>query len=118
VQGPAGTKPVRALLDTGSDDTTFREVLAPFLGIDLTNAPTRHLTGISPAGYRVRYADVRLRLTDGVEFRDWPATVAFTDAPLPVATLGFAGCLQFFTATFRGHLAEVELAVNPSYPGS
>jgi hypothetical protein len=32
--------------------------------------------------------------------------------------LGFAGFLQFFTATFRGDREEVELAVNVLYPGS
>jgi hypothetical protein len=118
VIGPGGSEPVDVLVDTGADDTTFSEDLATRLGIDLTHAPTRYLTGIGPSGYRVRYFAVHLRLTDGVEFREWPAMVAFTDAPLPFATLGFAGCLQFFTATFSGDRMEVELEVNPHYPGS
>ena len=86
------------------------------LGLDLTNAPVRYLTGIGPAGYRVRYATVRLRLTDGVDFRDWPATVGFTDAPLPLDTLGHAGCLQFFTAIFRGDTGEVRTRGQPVVP--
>ena len=102
--GPSNSKAIRALLDTGADDTVFPEDAADILGIDLTNTPSRNLTGIGPAGYRVRYAEIRLRLTDGKEFREWPAWVGFTDAPLPIATLGFAGCLQFFTATFHGGL--------------
>ncbi len=118
VMGPVGTRPIRALLDTGSDDTIFPEDLAAAIGLDLSHAPTRFLTGIGPTGYRVRYADVRLRLTDGIEFRDWPASVAFTDAPMPLPTLGHTGCLQFFSAMFHGDRAEVELTTNPSYPGT
>jgi hypothetical protein len=118
VLGRTTTKALDALLDTGSDDTVFPEQVAEDIGLDLTHAPTRHLSGIGPSGYRVRYAQVRVRLSDGFEFREWPATVAFTDAPLPFATLGFAGCLQFFTATFHGDLAEVELAVDTLYPGT
>ncbi len=66
----------------------------------------------------VRYAAVELRLTDGQEFRRWPAWVAFTAAHLKHPLLGFAGCLQFFGAFFRGDREEVELAVNALYPGS
>lgn len=116
--GPVTSWSLDALLDTGADDTTFPEKLADLIGLDLLNAPARFLTGIGPAGYRVRYAEVRLRLTDGIEFREWPAWVGFTDAPLPVATLGYAGCLQFFTSTFYGDLEEVELVRNSHYPGS
>lgn len=116
--GPTGDRVSEALLDTGADDTVFRESLASSIGIDLTNAPARNLTDIGPVGYRVRYAELRLlRLTDGKEFREWPAWVGFTDAPLPIATLGFAGCLQFFTATFHGDFEEATMAVNPLYPG-
>ena len=37
---------------------------------------------------------------------------------LILPTLGFAGFLQFFTATFYGDLEEVERAVNRLYPGA
>ena len=65
----------------------------------------------------VRYAAVELRLTDGREFRRWPAWVGFTAARLNQPLLGFAGCLQFFGAYFRGDREEVELEVNALYPG-
>ena len=116
--GSGGTKATEALLDTGSDDRVFPDQHAAILGVDLANAPQRVLTGISPGGYSVRYALVRLRLTDGIEFREWPAWVGFTNAPLPHPTLGYAGCLQFFTATFRGDAQEVELTVNSAYTGT
>lgn len=41
----------------------------------------------------------------------------FTPARLRYPTLGFAGVLQFFTASFRGDRQEVELTVNGLYPG-
>ena len=43
--------------------------------------------------------------------------VGFTSAPLRQPLLGYAGFLQFFTATFHGDREEVELAVNAAYPG-
>ena len=76
------------------------------------------MAGVGGAAYRLCYAQVTMRVSDGVEFRSWPAWVGFTNAPLNQPILGYAGFLQFFDATFRGHAEEVELAVNPSYPGT
>ena len=59
-----------------------------------------------------------LRLTDGREFRKWPAAVGFTPARLAYPMLAFAGCLQYFSATFHGDREEVELTVNSLYPGT
>jgi hypothetical protein len=107
-----------ALLDTGSDDTIFPEALAAQIGIDLQQAPTRLITSPVGATILLRYSEVTLRLTDGREFREWPARVGFTAVPLRFGLLGFAGCLQYFTATFYGDLEEVELTVNRIYPGT
>jgi hypothetical protein len=57
-------------------------------------------------------------MTDGKEQREWPAWVGFTPAKLQSPLLGFAGFLQFFTATLRGDREEVELTINSLYPGS
>ena len=43
------------------------------------------------------------------------AWVGFTSAPIRHPLLGFAGFLQYFTATFHGDREEVELAVNGTY---
>jgi hypothetical protein len=118
VIGPAGTSVELGLLDTGADDTIFPEDVATTIGIDLTNAPTGGASGVGLVGARLRFAEVMLRLTDGREFREWPARVGFTPAPLKRALLGFAGFLQFFTATFHGDREEVELTVNALYPGT
>lgn len=115
--GPKGAKAVDALVDSGSDDSVFPQQVAVALGIDLTNAPTRVMTRLQPFSATLHFAQLRLLLTDGKEFRDWPAWVAFTLAPLAYPTLGFAGCLQFFTTKLYGDSQEVELEVNALYPG-
>ncbi len=118
VIGPGNTFPTEGLLDTGADDTVFPESLAKLIGIDLSNAPIGQATTATLTDAAVRYAQVSLRLTDGKEQREWPAWVGFTPAKLLSPLLGFAGFLQFFTATFRGDREQVELAVNSLYPGT
>jgi len=118
VLGPSSTSTRTALLDTGADITLFTERLATLIGIDLTSAPSGRITNPAQGAILVRYAPVLLRLTDGQEFREWPATVGFTPAPLGHPILGFAGCLQYFTATFHGDREAVELTVNRLYPGT
>jgi hypothetical protein len=68
--------------------------------------------------YTVRLAEVTLRLAGNNEQREWKAWVGFTAAPLRQPLLGYAGFLQFFTATFHGDREEVELAVNVTYAGT
>jgi hypothetical protein len=117
--GPAGSKLFEGKLDSHADDTVFPEQDAALLGIDLTNAPQGAAAGIGQLPVPVKYAQVTLRMTDGKEFREWVAWVGFTSVlTSKQALLGFAGCLQFFTTTFYGHLEEVELTVNPLYPGT
>ena len=118
VVGPLQAKPVDSLIDTGSDDTVFPELMAAFIGIDLSQAPRGRATGVGRIAYPVRYAEVRLLVTDGKEYRDWPARVGFTSAALRQSLLGFAGFLQFFTAICRGDREEAELTINSLYPGT
>jgi hypothetical protein len=92
--------------------------MAALVGIDLVNAPQRTFSGIGQAPVPVKYAQVTLRMADAKERREWPAWVGFTPALTNYALLGFAGCLQYFDATFYGALEEVELLVNPLYPGT
>jgi hypothetical protein len=116
--GPSDSRLRDGLLDTGSDDTVFPEHLAATLGLDLSSAPIGSMQTANRTRARVRYAPVRLRITDGIEQREWPALVGFTPAPLRQPLLGFAGFLQFFTATFHGDREQVELTINSLYPGT
>lgn len=117
VIGPTSTRPVFGRLDTGADDTIFPDRFAALIGVDLAGAPHGQATTADMTPVSVRYAQVTLRATDGVERREWPAWVAF--APGIYGPLfGFAGFLQFFPATFHGDYERVELAVNNLYPGT
>jgi hypothetical protein len=119
VIGPQSSAVVKALLDTGADDTVFHVDTARIIGVDLSNAPVGTLFGFgSPSAVTLRYAEVILRLTDGIEFREWPARVGFTQIPLRRALLGFAGVLQFFYSLFDGEQEQVELTINANYPGT
>ncbi len=113
----SNTAIANGLLDSGADDTVFPDSVALRLGLDLHSAPLGEVTGVLAAPVPVRYAQIMLRLTDGHEFCEWPAWVGFTAAPLRQPLLGFAGCLQFFDADFRGQREEVDLATNSLYPG-
>ena len=117
--GPAGIYVRRALLDTGADETVFPIVAANSAGINLANSPTGHSSGVgSGSTSQLLYAQAKLRLSDGREFREWTAWVGFTAAPLDQPLVGFAGCLQFFHANFLGDQEAVELTVNTRYSGS
>jgi hypothetical protein len=116
--GPGGTAVDDGLLDTGADDTVFSVNLAAKLGIDLTNAPQGEASGVGGVAATVYLADLKLRITDGREQREWTARVGFTSAPLKRALLGITGFLEYFTATFFGDREEVELAVNSLYRGT
>lgn len=117
VIGPNCTRPIEGLLNTGADDTIFPDSFAALIGVDLTGAPRGHATTASLALVPIRYAHVTLRLTDGKERREWPAWVGFSPA-ISRPLFGFAGFLQFFTATFQGDHEQVELAINLLYPGT
>jgi hypothetical protein len=116
--GLAGSRSEDALLDTGADDTLFPEALATLIGLDLSQAPQGSGAGFGMHAATVRYAEVTLRIADNQEQREWKAWVGFTSARLRQPLLGYAGVLQFFTATFHGDREEVELTVNATYPGS
>jgi hypothetical protein len=116
VMGSIATRAFEGRLDTGSDDTVFPESVAKQVGIDLTHAPIGRGSTANGAQLIVRYVQVRLRLTDGVERREWPAWIGFSSA-IQRPLLGFAGFLQFFTAVFYGDREQVELTINCFYPG-
>jgi hypothetical protein len=102
VNGPGSSRVRTGLLDSGADDTVFPESLAADVGLDLSTAPSGEAAAANRGTIQVRYAQVRLRTTDGAEFREWPAWVGFTSVPINQPLLGFAGFLQFFSAHFHG----------------
>ncbi len=116
--GPTGAWANDSLLDTGADDTVFPEAAAAVIGVDLTSAPPGSGRGLSMAVIPLRFAELTIRVTDGGERREWQGWVGFTSARLRRPVLGFAGFLQFFTATFHGDHEQVELTTNALYRGT
>jgi predicted aspartyl protease len=117
VVAPKGTSIEDGLLDTGADDTVFSDSMALKLGLDLSAAPTGEAGAAGGARYPVFYSRVKLRITDGIEFREWDAWVTFTRSVLRRPLLGMAGFLQFFRADFNTDLELVDLTINRLYPG-
>jgi hypothetical protein len=116
--GPKDQVAKDAMVDTAADDTVFPKDVATAIGIDLTHAPEGEGEGVGKRKVRLQYAEVTLRLSDGKEFREWRGWVGFTTTQLARPLLGFAGCLEYFTAVFQGDREELEMTVNSSYPGT
>jgi hypothetical protein len=116
--GAAKPKMRDGLLDTGADDTVFSDTVASAMGIDLSQAEHRFV-GLAgrPQPLSCYYARVVVRISDGVESFEWPATVGFVAAKLHYSLLGQAGFLQFFNAEFDGEGHVVTLTPKPSFPG-
>lgn len=114
--GPTSYLPFDAQLDSAADDTVFPLRFATRVGIDLANAPIGEASGMTGGPVPLLYTQVELQLSDGIEVRRWPAWVGF--GPIARPLLGFAGCLQFFTAIFEGDHERVEMTVNRLYPGT
>lgn len=117
VEGPLTTMPADLKIDSACDDTLLSEKLATTIGVDLTNAPTGTVVTANQGIIPVRFGRVVLRLSDGIEFRAWPAWVGFAPR-LHRPLAGFGGFMQFFKTTFFGDLEEFELEVNSLYPGT
>jgi hypothetical protein len=117
VTGPTSTKALEARVDSGSDETLCGENVANQIGVDLTHAPVETAFAANQGIMKVRMAQVTLRISDGIEFREWPAKVGFV-AGLRKSVLGFGGFLQFFKTTLHGDDELVELEVNRLYPGT
>jgi hypothetical protein len=101
----------RALLDTGSDECIFPlHLLSAIGGTPLPS--TKHFVTWRGNSMPIRHARISLMLTDDTSRYTWPATVAFSAAPIPYPLLGLAGCLQYFDARFLGADRNVELEAN------
>jgi hypothetical protein len=108
-----------ALVDTGADETLFPLALAELLGVELDPRMVGVAAGISGDRLKVHYGAVELQIENGPEVVSWKTTVGFADfqseSDEPVI-LGQDGCLEFFTASFDGENAELELVANSLLP--
>jgi hypothetical protein len=117
--GPKAEARWDALVDSGADETLFPLSLAEVLGIELDQQMTSEAAGVSSDRLKIHYGDVELQIESDQETIAWRTTVGFVDfgsASDEVIILGHGGCLDFFTATFDGENAEVELVPNALLP--
>jgi hypothetical protein len=108
-----------ALVDSGADDTIFPMDVATLTGIALLPLGSiGHSIRWGTSRHPIRFGEVRLELSDGIEAWNWNAIVAFTPAPIRYPLLGQASFFSFFDITFKGEAREVSLETNPSFPGT
>lgn len=69
--------PIDSAIDSAADDTIFSEAFARRLGVDLGGAPIGQGQAASGVHFAIRYARVRLLLTDGYESCEWDSLVGF-----------------------------------------
>lgn len=119
VIGPKADARWDALVDSGADETLFPLSLAELLGVRLDQEMTSEAAGISGERLKIQYGDVELRIESDQRVVAWKTTVGFVDfgsASDEVIILGRGGCLDFFTATFDGENAQLELVPNALLP--
>jgi hypothetical protein len=121
VIGPMGLETVRALVDTGSDETVFPASLARAIGVGLDHSLGGQASAVGGHSVELVPGVVTLRIAQNREEFRWEATVEFLDverAEDEVALLGYAGFLEFFHASFDSEVHEFELIRNAQFPHS
>lgn len=119
IAGPRTEARWDALVDTGADETLLPLALAELLGVDLDRSAIRQAVGISGNLLTINYGDVELEIANDDHLIRWHTTVGFVDFDATdegVIVLGHGGCLDYFTATFNGEGAELELKPNAHLP--
>jgi hypothetical protein len=118
VHGPRGAREVRALVDTGADNTILPGSAARALGIPLMRATGPAAQAFGGQEIILSYADVELELIHPDARLRWLAHVYFRvgQEDEEVALLGQQGFLEFFTAAFQGDECVLDLEPNPHLP--
>jgi hypothetical protein len=118
IHGISGSRTYRALVDTGADNTVLPKSVAIDLGTSL-----HPLRGAKASAFGGQILDTlcgeaTFDLADDADHCRWTDTVLFLDMAAEEETLllGHAGFLDYFTAIFDGHLAELTLVPNEDLP--
>lgn len=117
VYGPRNqTAALLMLVDTGADEICLPLHLVPALGLDLSQAETRVLTGVGSRSV-VHYLPVELELQNGPNNRvRWRTTVSFGPVPSHLGLFGVAGGLEFFHFAMNVVDGWFSLAPHPLIP--
>jgi hypothetical protein len=82
VIGPLGAIPIRALLDSGADETLFPRSIADAIGIEIDQNEAWAFAGIGGQSLRAAPGAVRLELSDRARTVRWTAVVQFAAFPI------------------------------------
>ena len=121
VTGPLASVLLRALVDTGADNTVLPQSVADHCGVELVAGQGPGLELFGGQKIVTLFGDVDLELQEGSETIRWQTRVQFFDFPSPEdesLVFGHAGFLDFFSATFDGQLGELTLVVNSDLSAS
>ncbi len=117
--GPARTRTLLGLVDTGSDHTIVPMSVADNLGLDVNEFAITTANVFGGQSVRLQSGEVVLRLEADGATVTWPTLVSFFDFPSEAdetIILGHAGFLEFFTSTFDGELESLTLVPNRNLP--
>jgi hypothetical protein len=112
VVGVAGDAFVRVLIDTGADHTLLPMSVADLVGAELFHDNRDAARGVGGQEVAIIPGRVQLELISNEDSFAWNAVIGFAEFASPddeCSLLGYAGCLELFTATFDGVARVVEL---------
>jgi hypothetical protein len=112
--GPAGSRELVGLADSGADDILLPESLIERLGVIIRPDDRAAIAGITGEATVARYGTVALELARGGRPYRWSAQVGFYGRAKVV--LGHADFLDHFTATFNGRQRHLTLQPNGTAP--
>lgn len=118
IVGPKAQARWDALVDTGADETLLPLSVAKLLKVEFLEG-TSEAAGITGDKLTIHYGDVEFEISAGDETTKWRTTVGFVEFGTKdeeMIVLGHGGCLDYFTATFDGERAELELTPNALLP--
>lgn len=118
--GPAGSRRLFGLLDTGADETSLPMEIATDLGIAIDPREPARFEGLGGQAKGFYGRDVRFELKQGKRSFAWQvARVAFLydppdadDEEKVTITLGHVGFFRYFTTTFDNQRSRVEVRPN------
>jgi hypothetical protein len=121
IWGPKGFRNYLALVDTGADNTIFPRSAAVALGIQLRGPKGMASRSFGGHAVALELGDAEIEISQLSESYRWTQLVQFFDFSTDdeeVAILGHSGFLEYFTATFDGESAWLELTPNNTFPAA
>jgi Aspartyl protease len=118
VYGPAGHTEVRALVDTGTDNSILPLSVATRVGVEVTPGHGPAASAFGGQQIALSFADVDFELAGDAGSVRWQAHAYFANVSdeNDTALLGHQGFLDFFIATFHGEECVLELQPTSDFP--